>query len=541
VSRSRYEVLAPIARGGMGEVLLARRVGPAGFEKLVVLKRPLAAASGSQALVAALVEEARLLARINHQNVCQVHDLEEADGEFFLTLEYLEGLPLWSLLGAGNAAQPFDARVVCAIGEQACDGLDAIHAAGVVHRDISPSNLFLTEGGLVKILDLGIAKASESEDHTPFGRVKGKLPYLSPEQCAGRSLDGRADLFALAIVLHDLAAGCRPPEDRVGALAELQLAAVPAPLAEVIQAAAATAAHDRFGSAKQMASALRAAAQQLGGVVDRAELAAWLAARCGAELARRRARFHGAAGTAPELTSATRADSPLVTRVLETRSALGTSPGDARHTETLPPTGAAPAAWHTESLPRTDDGSAQVVARAETAAPRPRRSIAIAVSAAFVVIVGVVGMRVLGQAEGPRASGLGPRGNVETEPAPPESVVVARSAGEASPPVTAPPLPPAVPQVQPPPHAPPTRAPATHAANHPRRVETPGNLTVDSRPFATIRIGARNLGPTPVWRASLAPGRYRVHATASDGREQDVTVQIEEGRERRLVLDWSKP
>src|SRR6185436_16062239 len=213
---ARYQILGQLAQGGMGEILLARRLGPAGFERLVVLKRPLAMPVGSRALVAALIEEAGLLARFSHPNVCQVHDLEEADGQLYLALEFLEGVTMWAMLaGAEAQGEPIEPAMVCALFEQVCDGLDAIHGlrgpggapAGVVHRDISPGNLFVTEAGAVKILDLGIAKGRESEDRTPFGRIKGKLPYVSPEQAAGKPIDARADLFSLGLVIYDLARG----------------------------------------------------------------------------------------------------------------------------------------------------------------------------------------------------------------------------------------------------------------------------------------------------------------------------------------------
>ena len=113
---SRYQVLDRIAAGGMGEILLARRAGPAGFEKLVVLKRALAASAGSPSVIAALIDEARLLAQINHANVCQIHDLEHADGEYVLVLEYLEGMSLWSILSESEEAQrTIEARVVCGL------------------------------------------------------------------------------------------------------------------------------------------------------------------------------------------------------------------------------------------------------------------------------------------------------------------------------------------------------------------------------------------------------------------------------------------
>jgi eukaryotic-like serine/threonine-protein kinase len=301
VPSSRYQVLGHLERGGMGEIMLARRLGPAGFEKLVVLKRPLDAAVGaSRSLVGALIEEARLLARINHPNVCQVHDLEEADGQFFLVLEYLEGLSLWAVLvEAARRNQRLPPAVLCGLFEQACDGLEGIHALrgndgeplGVIHRDISPGNLFITDGGTLKILDLGIAKSTDSEERTPFGRVKGKMSYISPEQARGKTIDARTDLFALGLVLHDLALGEKPGPERIGALAvdSLELDGVPGRIAAIIRRATSVEPARRYASAGEMAQAFREAGATFGGSASRTQLAGWLSRDFAAELANRRA------------------------------------------------------------------------------------------------------------------------------------------------------------------------------------------------------------------------------------------------------------
>jgi hypothetical protein len=303
---SRYQVLTQLARGGMGEILLARRLGAAGFERLVVLKRPLHVARSPET-VRALIDEARLLAQIHHPNVCHVYDLEEADGDFFFVMEFLDGVSLWAFLDRGARAEPVPPRVLCALFEQACDGLSAIHGlrgaeAGVVHRDISPSNVFVTRDGVVKILDLGIARSPEpAEPAEPApapapaaaqrGRVRGKPPYCSPEQLAGDRIDARADLFALGLVLHDVARGQRPARDVLGAerARTLELAALPAEIAAIVERAVAPAPDDRFASAGEMLSALRHAAAAYGGSLARSELAAWLTARFARELAQQRA------------------------------------------------------------------------------------------------------------------------------------------------------------------------------------------------------------------------------------------------------------
>jgi serine/threonine protein kinase len=294
---NRYQVIAPLARGGMGEIVLARRIGPAGFEKLVVLKRPLPS-SCTRDFVAALIEEARLLARINHPNVCQIYDLEQAGDQFFLTMEHLEGLSMWSMLGgASSAARDIAPGAVCGLFEQACDGLDALHTLRlpdggcVVHRDVSPGNLFVTERGVVKVLDLGIAKSSVAADQTPVRQVTGKLSYMSPEQAAGLPLDPRSDLFSLGLVLYDVLHGRPPARARVRARAAdaIDFTAMPRPLGDVVRRAVAKQPADRFATAQEMRAALHDAGSSLGGSWIPRELRAWLAECYGPELARRRA------------------------------------------------------------------------------------------------------------------------------------------------------------------------------------------------------------------------------------------------------------
>jgi serine/threonine-protein kinase len=523
---SRYQVIGQLAQGGMGEILLARRLGAAGFEKLVVLKRPLARARGSAALVTALIEEARLLARINHPNVCQVHDLEEADGEYFLALEYLEGLSLWAVLAdPGKPPRPVPPRVLCALFAQACDGLDAIHALrdsdgqpiGAVHRDISPGNLFVTEAGTLKILDLGIAKTHISEDKTPFGNVKGKLPYLSPEQVRGKTVDLRADLFSLGLVLHDVARGVRPIPDRVGALAcdDLDLASLPATLASVIRRATATDADARFASARDMRAALYEAAGALGGMPTQGEIADWLAAHGAEELAAHRKRLRI---TRDE-------DSGEVTEILTLRSAIGVEP-----LGTQPNALAGSPSRMTERLELPDEDRVARPARTEAPPRRRPRWILPALGALVLIGGGVIAILIATANTG-----------MDREPPPVAMQVQAQPA----PPPPAPPQPAPAPPGPAPAPAPiahveaPTPAPRPVPHHHEPAREPPGQLWVDSQPYAEVRLGARSLGPTPI-HIPVAPGHYRLHAATADGREQDLSVEIESGHDRKLRLNWSQ-
>lgn len=556
----RYELLGHLATGGMGEILLARRLGPAGFEKLVVLKRPLAATPGSRRLADALITEARLLARINHPNVCQIHDLEEAEGEYFLALELLEGLSLWTLLAeAERAGRPFEPRVLCGLFAQVCDGLAAIHQlrapdgspARVVHRDISPGNLFVTEAGQVKILDLGIAKHADSEDLTPFGNIKGKLPYVSPEQASGKSIDARADLFALGLVLYDFARGRRPPSDRIGALMSdaLELDEVPPPLAEVIRGAVRRDPSARFTTAAEMAAALARAGAALGGVAGGAELASWLSQHHASALDEQRARIRAAlrGERSRALTSRSAIDDTEQNDVLHVAldvpgDALGNALGEElrSRTEQLRSDDDAPRP-RTERLRFDDDAPRPRSDRMEPPTRKRRRLVgarlAAVALAAVVVAVAVMAMRSADRDAGARFASTDAVADMVSPPA----------AAPAPPPAADPALPPAATPAPPPPAPeppPPQRRnakprTATAPTTAPATKGEPGLLTVGSMPWADVRIGGRVLR-TDVWRLELPAGRHVLHARTGDGREQNRAFQIEPGKETRLVLDWSR-
>jgi len=199
-----------IAEGGMGEVFRARLVRGAGFEKVVAVKRMLPQLSESSGFAAMFRAEARLAARFNHDNVVQVYDFGEQDGTLFLAMEYIDGLDLGGLaaiLRSRNLRIP--KRHLLRIGIEACRGLDYLHRlkgedgsdSGLVHRDISPSNILLSFEGQVKITDFGIAAPARGIDPD---WLAGKLGYLSPEQLRGEPLDRRSDLYSLGVVLYEL-------------------------------------------------------------------------------------------------------------------------------------------------------------------------------------------------------------------------------------------------------------------------------------------------------------------------------------------------
>ena len=208
----RYELLATIGRGGMANVMLARQRGPAGFEKLVVLKALRARFAGDPELVGMLFDEARLTARIDHPNVVQAYELGEDRGVHYIAMEYLAGESLFDIIrrcrrSAVRLPPPLAARIV----SQAAEGLHAAHeiedARGhkleLIHRDVSPENIVVLYNGQVKIVDFGIAKSHARITKTRIGVIKGKYAYMSPEHIQDRAIDRRSDVFALGVVLWE--------------------------------------------------------------------------------------------------------------------------------------------------------------------------------------------------------------------------------------------------------------------------------------------------------------------------------------------------
>ena len=218
VKLGRYELLRPLATGGMAELHLARLVGPAGFEKTVVIKEVRAAFSSSPSFVDMFLDEARLAAQLRHPNIVQVLDLGRDGDRWYIVMEYLRGHDLWSIvsaLGRRGERMPLAHAIAIVIG--VCAGLHHAHelvddegrSREIVHRDVSPRNVVVTFDGDVKIVDFGIAKATHRRTETSSNELKGKLRYMAPEQCRREPVDRRADVFAVAAILWELTVGRR--------------------------------------------------------------------------------------------------------------------------------------------------------------------------------------------------------------------------------------------------------------------------------------------------------------------------------------------
>ncbi len=211
-----YRLVRKLAAGGMAEVFLAKVVGAEGFEKPVAVKRVLPSLAQDKEFIELFLREAKLTVSLQHANVVQVFDLGGSHGQYYMVMEFVDGENLRTLQRAAAGLQVgLGMREVCFIVQQVAEGLAYAHekldAAGrplnIIHRDINPSNVMIAAAGEVKLADFGIAKAANVQSGTQAGVVKGKVGYLAPEQVRGGTVDQRADLFLLGLLLYELLSG----------------------------------------------------------------------------------------------------------------------------------------------------------------------------------------------------------------------------------------------------------------------------------------------------------------------------------------------
>jgi serine/threonine protein kinase len=211
----KYELLERIAVGGMAELFKAKVTAEGGFEKLLVIKRILPHLSEDENLVSMFIDEARLAALLSHRNIVQIYDFGKENGTYYIAMEYLEGKDLKAILRRAEPALPLQFALY--ITSRICAGLEHSHnlkdlkdaPLNLIHRDISPQNVFITYPGEVKILDFGIAKAASQSSFTRVGVLKGKVSYMSPEQASGKKIDKRSDIFSTGVLLYEMVSGLK--------------------------------------------------------------------------------------------------------------------------------------------------------------------------------------------------------------------------------------------------------------------------------------------------------------------------------------------
>ncbi|MFO0755827.1 MAG: serine/threonine-protein kinase [Byssovorax sp.] len=306
----RYRLLAELGHGGMAEVYLAEMRGPARFHKLVVIKQIRAELAEDPEFLGMFLDEARLAARLSHPNVVQTNEVGDEDGRYFMAMEFLDGQPLSRVrhrLGRGEALPlAMHIRILA-------DVLAGLHHAheladfdgtplGVVHRDVTPPNIFITYDGVVKVVDFGIAKAKNSAAETKAGVVKGKVSYMAPEQAKGDPpVDRRADVFAVGVLLWEAATGGRlwkgMPE--LSILKHLFAGEIPSPrtvdpnidpvLCTIIEKAMAPDREDRYPTAAAMQAVLEDYLQTRSDEIPRPEIGRRIAEAFKADRQRMRA------------------------------------------------------------------------------------------------------------------------------------------------------------------------------------------------------------------------------------------------------------
>lgn len=315
----RYELLLPIARGGMAQVWAGQLQGQRGFQKLVALKTILPEFAVDPEFERMFLDEARIAAGIHHPNVCEIYELGEDRGALYMAMEWMDGDSLAQLIGASGKSAALDPRVAVRIVSDATAGVQAAHELAsddgvplrVVHRDLSPHNILISAAGITKVTDFGVAKAvGQAHEKTGVGQIKGKLSYMSPEQVEGKPIACQSDIFTLGCVLYEATTGVRPfsGESEVGVIKALMNGTYPAPstlvkdyppaLERIIARALASNPVQRYPSAELLRIALEEYLAD-GPLVTHSLVAHVLRARLGAKLSERNDRIRKIARARP--------------------------------------------------------------------------------------------------------------------------------------------------------------------------------------------------------------------------------------------------
>ena len=530
-----------LARGGMAEVFLARMSGVGGFAKLLVIKRILPHLNDNPEFHEMFLNEGRVAARLNHPNVCQVYELGEVDSEVFLAMEYLEGLAWAELAPNMPRGRGIELRVTASVLGQICEGLRYAHEftdvdgtpMPIVHRDVSPQNLFITTEGLCKLLDFGVSKVLTEGTRTRTGMLKGKLPYMAPEQIRGEPVDARADVFSMGVVLWEALTGARLfqrdsdyqiwkaiTEEEIPRVTA-RVPGLPAQIDHVVARALERDLTRRYPSIRAFATDLREVADRAGGTFDTATLGQIVKSLGAVKLAEKIGKVSRAIGRPSRVSK----PPPLPVAI-------------------------------TQELKTIEQSDTHSIALREASVTLRRKPggwrIAIVV-AALAVAVGVAAALWSSRDNVPVAARDGDDARAAVVLAPVDGVVEEaeinhwdevdpKTIGEPEP---DPNMPPDGKPITPPPDAKPTtpprspprtpaRRPAKKSVEHKAPIDAgvvePGFYSVDSKPYATIYIDDKSYGETPLFKVQLTPGKHRIRAVRADGKSQRLSITIQPGK-----------
>ncbi len=490
----RFVLRYQLASGGMGNVYLAQMKGAAGVERWVALKILKTELAGEDKFIRMFLDEARILSRLNHPNLCSVVDFGKADGRYYLALEYLHGETLSAMsrrIRASRAADPTALRpheLVARVVADAARGLHAAHEEkgsdgeplGIVHRDVSPQNIFVLYEGLSKVMDFGIATGRARESKTQTGEFKGKFAYAAPEQLTGRAVDRRTDVFALGIVLWEACLGRRLFRAETEGETVLNVmskdipppssfdAEIPAAIDRIALKALSRELEHRHASAAEMADELEEWLASLGRPLGSAQIAAAMRRLFADRIATREAMLR--AGTVP---------GDVVPEVeLDSKSSIAT-----------------------------------VASQGHTVRALRKRAWALPVGVAAVLAIGTGALALwAGGGEAPRV----PAAAATAAP------VTATTAAPAAGAVRGAAAPSGAESAQP-------AEPATSREG--RTAAATGKLNLMAFPAADVYLGGRHIGSTPLRERRLAAGRHRLKLVPEGGGAPGfVTVTIRAGQ-----------
>jgi hypothetical protein len=501
VSAGKYQLGRRIGGGGMAEVYEATAHGAAGFARPVAIKRMLPALSHDPGFGRMFVNEAQLASLLHHDNIGAVLDFDrDDDGRHFLVMELIRGVDLRTLMGSGPVPYPVIAHIAASLLAALAYAHELEHDGrplGIVHRDVSPHNVMLSWDGAVKLVDFGIAKAVAATGASGGGGLKGKLAYMSPEQAHGLVLDGRADVFAVGVVCHELVTGERlfPGQTEAEVLARVLTQPVPRP------------SERRPDVPRDLEVAILRMLER-----------------------DRNARFATAAAAHDAVLSTSVSDPRARLQLKELlRERFAGAPRPRGDGEPMTPSPSGPLLADSATVPQGAAVRAAMAQPTRTGATGARGRSTAWVVAAMVSITAVAIAIVVVVRHQPPAAGV--------------AAVRAFDAAvpvDAAAPAEIPPAPPAevVSPVEPAPAQP---APAQPAA--PRRERTaarqPGQLVVKVTPWAQVHVDGVHVGETPqVLTLPAGAHQVRIH-NPELGRTETRTVTISPGEREEIRLRWS--